>query len=336
MDQTSRQRSHSLFPGTWRTVLIFAPLMIILGAGLWWALRPADFIPLNGHQHGVNKVLFSPDGQLVASASDDQTIRLWNHNGQPVTVITGHTDRVTALAFSSSGKELAGATGTGEVRIWDVATGIEIRMFQAHADCIQGLVWGSGDSLLYAIGWDSTLSVWNPGNGQLIRRTTCPAVAECCILASGTADLLVGCVDGVIRRWSISRDQVDDVFTQHRDQVKGLRFSDDETCVLSCGRDHLLTVWNYSTGEVTFQVRAHSPLRDAICFDNQEKIIAVTESGELLLYDRQTQSLLSRTQAPASELLSIAACSEDLFVCGGYSDQAKALLFSTRVLQPSY
>ena len=336
MDQTSRQRSHSLFPGTWRTVLIFAPLMIILGAGLWWALRPADFIPLNGHQHGVNKVLFSPDGQLVASASDDQTIRLWNHNGQPVTVITGHTDRVTALAFSSSGKELAGATGTGEVRIWDVATGIEIRMFQAHADCIQGLVWGSGDSLLYAIGWDSTLSVWNPGNGQLIRRTTCPAVAECCILASGTADLLVGCVDGVIRRWSISRDQVDDVFTQHRDQVKGLRFSDDDTFVLSCGRDHLLTVWNYSTGEVTFQVRAHSPLRDAICFDNQEKIIAVTESGELLLYDRQTQSLLSRTQTAASGLLTIATCSDELFACGGYSDQAKALLFSTKVLQRSH
>lgn len=336
MDKLSKHRSRSLAPGAWRPVLTFALLMITLNAALWWTLKPADFISLNGHQHGVNKVLFSPNGQLVASASDDQTIRLWDHNGQPVTVLTGHTDRVTALAFSRSGKELAGATGSGEIRIWDVATGIEIRMFQAHADCIQGLVWGSGDSLLYAIGWDSVLSVWNPGNGQLIRKTNCPAVAECCILTSGSAELLVGCVDGVIRRWSVSRNQVDDVFTQHRDQVKGLRFLSDESCVLSCGRDHLLTVWNYSTGEVIFQVYTHAPLRDAAFCDNQQKIIAVTESGELLLYDRQTQTLLSRTQTPASGLLTIATCSDELFACGGYSDQAKALLFSTKVLQPSH
>lgn len=308
--------------------------LLVFNAVAWWMLRPEEFLQLVGHQHGVNDVAFSPDGSLIASASDDRTIRFWNRNTNPVTTVTGHTDRVTAMVFVPSGRDLISASGTGEIRIWDVATGIEINSFKAHDDCIHGLAINSAGTELFAVGWDSTLSVWDHRDGRLLHRKTCPKVAECCALARDGSVLLVGCVDGVIRTWNASDDTLRDVYSEHTDQVKALRFSADGTSVISCGRDHRLSVWKYPSGETVSSIPSGAPLRDAVFFDGESKILACAEDGTLLVFDCQSRRWLSRIQSPASQLLTVAVSPDDLFACGGYGESSNAMLFSKSMINP--
>jgi len=102
---------------------------------------------------GILSTAFSPDGTLIASASADGLVRLWDaRTGQRVHALKGHQRQVASVAFSADGKRLVSTCFDGRVCLWDVHAGRLIRSFQAHSFRATTAVFSRDGKTLYTGG----------------------------------------------------------------------------------------------------------------------------------------------------------------------------------------
>ena len=119
------------------------------------------------HSSWVLSVNLSPDGQTLASASADQTIKLWSLDGDLIQTLKGHVARVRSVSFSPDGQTLASASDDQTVKLWNLE-GDLIQTLEGHSSWVRSVSFSPDGQTLASASDDQTVKLWNL-EGDLIQ-----------------------------------------------------------------------------------------------------------------------------------------------------------------------
>jgi serine/threonine protein kinase len=235
---------------------------------------------LKGHTSMVQAIAISPDGQLIASGSNDNNIKLWqlttgkllrNFNRW----FSGHSSMVDSLAFSPDGQLLASGSWDDTIKLWQVNTGKQISTLTGHSNWVNSVAFSPEGQMLASGSADNSIKLWQIKTGRQISTLTGHSDLVGSVAFSQDGEILAsGSADYTVKLWQVHTGREICTFTSHSFYVNSVAFSPDGQLLASGSADNTIKFWQVSTGRELRTLTGHSDSVWSVAFSPDGQLLA--------------------------------------------------------------
>ncbi len=237
-----------------------------------------------GHAGNINSISYSPDGQYLASAGEDQSIVLWHlPSGKELRRLKGHEQEVKSIDFSPDGLHLVSGSRDATLIIWDVTTGEIVNHLKGHSAFVNAVDYSPDGLLVVSASSDETVKIWDPVTALEIHSLKGHSAPVNTVKFSPDGRMIAsGSDDNSIRLWNTrSGDLINSLryFSlslggDKSDAISSIDFSPDGEYILSGSMDHLVRIWSITSGHVVQTFEEHEWPVTAVAYSSFGNFVA--------------------------------------------------------------
>jgi WD40 repeat protein len=243
------------------------------------------------HTREVNGVTFSSDGSIIASVSDDRTVKLWISDGKLLRILEGHIDEVLRVSFSPDDQIIASTSADRTVRLWSVE-GKLLQTLEGHTDRVYGVSFSPSGQMIASASFDRTVRLWSV-EGKLLQTLEGHTDQVYGVSFSPDGQMIASTsADRTVRLWSVE-GRLLRTLEGHTAPVWGVSFSPDGQIIASASGDRTVRLWRIE-GKLLRTLEGHTDRVYGVSFSPDGQMIA-SASGDRTVRLWSVEGKLLRT-----------------------------------------
>ncbi|MDF5732615.1 MAG: protein kinase [Rhizonema sp. PD38] len=235
------------------------------------------------HEDDVNAIAFSPDSKYLATASLDNSARIWEwklkekESGTCEILRPQHRDNVVAVAYSPKGKYLATASLDSTVQLHVVAT--KYMTLLQHSAGVVDVTFSPDEKYLATASADGTARVWDTSTGKEVGRPRQHnAFVTAVTFSPDNKYLATASLDKTAKVWEVKSDKPVTPDLKHGDSVVAVAFSPDSKYLATASSDNTARVWETISGRAVMSPLKHDDGVVAVTFSPDSKYLATAST----------------------------------------------------------